>query len=755
MPNALALGKRGEGIVLPSRPLMGAARKHFARRVRGGVLAAIASLAACAPVRVDTRSLFASVTYSQPTTSSSPPPAKTLQELNLQLFSALELEAVMAYRDPVGMAACLRAIEPTDIEELGARLVHAGGRWGSMAAHMKLEEACARTGDPRPLVQFVIARIAVTVAYMAGSEALSESLRKSNVYDRLPAVLCAIADIVEKTAARTDEVEDAPALALSGGAANGAFSAGFMFELLSLRERALLASGDPSDRGKYRFSALVGTSVGALIAQILDLYFVDSSFPVRTIAQRNLIDRYEKFWDDAARVHTCFADGAGGADTQTSDRTDCFDGWPSPAATGGLDADTGLSGLDGKTRDELFAKRPRQMTALTALYQAFTDDDEQTLMCVEPGPITRLVGLLGAPDQNLMRFDPMSSNVIAPVLDAFSDELIGNDVPRVVVSVESEDNQTVGLDERTCAGMPSKPARGAIQEAVGGREYCLGAGVMASAVLPVFARGVRHTYDGVTRGGSCGTWFDGGLRSGFPVYRALRMTRPALEGIVLDPARALRVLAVGTGPLEGSPQGRPTGVLDVTLNAVGQMSSQNEIQEVVLAQQMARVREDELLSIMEKSRPLGDTEDTSVSSVFVPVETPSYLVAGADYSFDRTLMRGLWVWGRHVAIERVLGRSALLGTRKLFERLGWSALQDAALTLAAGDERTMKPWFDAFSLATECVDHRAARVLAGRNRIERCVPDCRPVTTNGTDFPQYLVCPSEANSRPSREGRGR
>jgi hypothetical protein len=75
------------------------------------------------------------------------------------------------------------------------------------------------------------------------------------------------------------------------------------------------------------------------------------------------------------------------------------------------------------------------------------------------------------------------------------------------VSVESEDNQTVGLDERTCASMPSKPARG----------------------------------DAVTEG--------------------VGVTRPAVEGIVNNPARALRVLAVGTGPLEGLPQARLGNVL--------------------------------------------------------------------------------------------------------------------------------------------------------------------------------------------------
>ncbi len=728
-----------------------------ARLLRTGVLSAIASFFACAPLPIDTRSLFADVTYPKPAPSVAPAPAstaRTVEELNLQVFAALELEAVMAYRDPVKMGGCLRALDARDIEDLGNQLIHAGGGWADIARQMKLPGACNETGDPLPLVQFVVVRIATTIAYMASSEAMTDELRHRNVYDRLPSALKAIADIVSSTTTRTEETEDAPTLALSGGAANGAFSAGFMFELLSLRERALLAEGDASDRGKYRFSALVGTSVGALIAQILDLYFVDSSLPIRTTAQRSLIDQYEKYWDPATRTHTCFADGPKGADTETSDRKDCFDGWPTRAATGGLDADTGLSGLDGKTRDALFARHPRQMTALSVLYRAFTDDDEQTLMCVEPGPVTRLVGALGIPDQNLMRFDPMSSNVIAPVLDAFSDELIHNDVPRIVVSVESEDNQIVGLDERTCASMPSKPAHGAVEEAVGGREYCLGSAVMASAVLPVFARGVRHAYDGVTPGGFCGTWFDGGLRSGFPVYRALRMTRPSVDGIVGNPARALRVLAVGTGPLEGLPQARPSDVLEVTLNAIDQMSSQNEVEEVVLAQQMARVREDELLAIMGKSRRRDDTEDTSISSVFVPAETPSYLVAGSEYSFDRTLMRGLWVWGRHLAIERVLGTSTLNGTRKLFDRLGWSDLQRAALSLATDDERTMKPWFESFSIATECREHHEARAIAGENRINTCVPKCEPVTTSGTSFPQFLVCPSEA-SRPAREKSGR
>ncbi len=264
------------------------------------------------------------------------------------------------------------------------------------------------------------------------------------------------------------------------------------------------------------------------------------------------------------------------------------------------DDDTALSGLDTKTRGDLFARVPMQACALTRIYQYFTDDDEQTLMCVEPGPITRALSMLGTPDQNLMRFDPMASNVIAPVLDAFSGAMLANDVPRVVVAVELQDNQVVGLDERTCALMPSKPTQGNVQEAVGGREYCLGAGVMASAVIPAYARPVRHAYDGVSSNGFCGSWFDGGLRSVFPAYRALRMTRPTIAGIVGDyKQRELRVLAVGTGTLQGLPETRPTNILEVTLDAEGQATGQNDVNEVMMARQMALIREQQLCDIMQ------------------------------------------------------------------------------------------------------------------------------------------------------------
>jgi predicted acylesterase/phospholipase RssA len=718
--------------------------RAWLRPLRTGAVVALASFLACAPLKVDTRSLFASVTYPN---GSSSPPTPTPDELNLQVFANIELEALMAYREPAKMAGCLRTLTAPAIETLGERLAKAGAEWGAVASTMELTNECKATGEPLALVQFIVARIATTATYMATSVSITDKDRRDDVYSRVPVVLNAIANILLNTSPRGHDAEDAPALALSGGAANGAFSAGFMFELLSLRERALPPEGD---NGKYRFSSIVGTSVGALMAQILDLYFVDPRLPIASKTQRELIDTCKDYWNPSKRVHTCYA--VGGVDTATSNRTDCFDGWP-PNAVGG-DDDPGLSGLDATTRDDLFARHPRQMCALTKLYQSFTDDDEQNLMCVEPGPITRLVGLLGSPDQNLMRFDPMSSNVVAPVLDAFSDEMIANDVTRVVVSVEMQDNQTVGLDERTCRPLPSKPTQGAIQEAVGGREYCLDSAVMASAVLPVFARGIRHTYDGVTANGFCGTWFDGGLRSGFPAYRALRMTRPAMAGFVENDSLPLRVLAVGTGPLEGLPESRPSDVLDVTLDAIGQMSNQNELGEIVSAQQMALIREDQIRDIMHKPRQHAEVaalgainDDAIVSAVYVPAETPPYLVAGSDYSFDRTLMRGLWVWGRHVALARVLGEGGLPGTRKLFERLGWSDLEPKAIAFANADTQTMKPWLDAFRIQNECSDHRQARMAAGQNRIKGCVPDCTPITSGGATFPQFFVCPAGASGR--------
>jgi predicted acylesterase/phospholipase RssA len=714
------------------------------RLLRGAALSGLVASVACA-TKIDTRTLFAELTY--PTNYVAPPSP----DRDLEVFANLELEAVTAYRDPAKMAACLRILKAHDIEVIGEQLVKAGPSWAKVASKFPLEGVCKDADEPA-LVEYVVARLATAATFMARSVSIVDANRRAQIYANVPAALNAIAGILEKTPARSATTEDAPALALSGGSSNGAFTAGFLFELFSLRERALPPEGDG---GKYRFSAVVGTSVGSLISQLVDLYYVDPTRPVAP-AKRQLLDTCNDYW-----AHKPTPSCQQPVDTATATRTDCFDGWP--AETGGLDSDTRLSGLDKATRDDLAARHPHQMCALTQMYKYFTDDDEQTLMCVEPGPVTAAADVLGRPHQNLMRFDPMYLNAVGPVLDDYSEETIQNDVTRVVVSVETEQNQIVGLDERVCNGLPAGPAVNGGPQLVGGREYCLGGGVMASLVLPFFARPVRHVYDGVTPQGLCGTWFDGGLRSGFPAYRALRMTRPAMKGFVADPDVRLRVLAISTGRFEGQASPRPQQIVDVAFNAIGQMSNQNQLDEVVLAQQMALIREEELselVNIKKGNPPTADAgtteppktdatgtidEDQSVSAVYVPSDAPEQIVAGGEYSFDRYIMRGLWIWGRQVALQRVFGEAGPPAMRGLFTRLGWGALEARALEFAKKDQATMQPWLDAYATnKAECPEHATARMSAGRYRINNCVSKCPEIVAGGTTFPQNLVCPASA-----------
>lgn len=688
--------------------------------------AILAAGEACEPQKVDTRSLFAKLTYPDSGGQETP------NEL-LQLYAALQLETMTAYRNPRAMAVCLRNVDYKLLRTTGDRLGLAGEAWSHVARDITLPAGCTEADDPA-LVRYVLMRIAGAVTAMARVATIDEGGRK-RIYGNAQKALGAIANLLERTSPSSEATEDAPALALSGGSANGAFTAGFMFELLSLRERALLVTGD---QGKYRFSALVGTSVGSLISQLLDLYFVD---PKREVgSKQEVLAKCNGYWA-AQPQSTC-----GTVDNAVGENKTCFDGWPN------VDLHATLSGLDGAARQELITKRPWQMCALTNLYRYFTNDDEQTLMCVEPGSIGSVVGVLGPKTQNLMRFDPMSNNVIEPLLAAFATEMLENDVPRVVVSVEIQQNQIVGLDERACKLFPSRPGT---PTQPGGREYCLDSGVMASAVLPLFARPVRHVYTGLDDRGNCGTWLDGGLRSGFPVYRALRMTRPALKPFVADDTARLRVLAIDTGRLQGLPSSRPEDLPGVGLNAVGQMASQNMLDEVVMAQQMAILREKQLSEILAGPRPEPDagafTEertpiedmDSRVSAVFVPTEVPSAIVAEAGYSFDRYVMRGLWVWGRVVALDRILnGDGADKRRSGLLTRLGWKDIANKMMELAASDRKTLEPWSTAYR-KDECAPHRQARIDAGRRRINECVADCKDATVNvDGGAPRYFSCPN-------------
>jgi len=382
------------------------------------------------------------------------------------------------------------------------------------------------------------------------------------------------------------------------------------------------------------------------------------------------------------------------------------------------------------------------------MFRYFTDDDEPTLMCVEPGPISGAIGALGRAHPNLVRFDPMTRNIIDKVLRPFGTLIANNETTRVVVSIETQQNQTLGLDERACRALPSMPGTDGVVPQ-GGLEYCLSSGVMASVVLPFFARPLRHTYSGYSQQGECGTWLDGGLRSGFPALRALRLTRPT---------HTLRVLAIDTGRLDGMPNTRPSMIHEVALNAIGQMGNQSDVYEVVMAQQFANERDHdvkaikEALGVVEHDAVPNPQDDWSVMPIFVPTDAPPALVAQAGYAFDRYVMRGLWTWGRRVAMRRMLGaESNGVGTRnrELARVLGWGEIADQLRDLARDDQSDalLSKWFDAYRLP-ECPSFRERHRVAGKARIlnegEGGVEACAEPDDLGPKTPKYFVCPSGA-----------
>jgi hypothetical protein len=175
----------------------------------------------------------------------------------------------------------------------------------------------------------------------------------------------------------------------------------------------------------------------------------------------------------------------------------------------------------------------------------------------------------------------------------------------------------------------------------------------------------------------------------------------------------------------------------------------------MMARQMAQIREQQLCDIVKNINPndtcdrntVSISDDVSVTAIYVPAETPAYLVEGAEYSFDRTLMRGLWVWGRHVAIQRVLGKAIPHGTGTLFSRLGWEKLETEAMKQAREDAKVMQPWLKGFKIQKECRAHQTARIKAGQHRIKECVSDCEKVTETGGKTPPYYICPKAARIR--------
>ena len=730
-------------------------------------------------VKADMRNVFATLTYpkdklpdggvDETDTDESrwqePPPI----DVDFQLYALVQLEAVTAYENPGQVAECFNAITEIDLQRTGRQLSRASN-WAKTAAdqeallktHVQCKPSLENPID-RALLLYSYSRVAGAVLAQARNTTLTRD-GGSAVFSGGKNALSKVATLLATGTvdggvphARTDR----PVLAMSGGSANGAFTAGFVFELLSARERALaeLAQRDAgaavTAEENSRFDAMVGTSVGALIAQLLDLYYVDTA----SLSGKQL--------NDLAACATRHADIV---PVPRGSSAQCYDGAPPDGE------DEVFPGLE--LVESMKADRLAQKCALMKLYRNFVYDNEPRLLCVEPAPATALVGFLGQTRPNFIRFDEMSRRIIDPMLSQFSGPMLDNPVNRTVVAIETEQNQTLGLDERSCTALPSLGAPVDSEEADDqqvvrstGREYCLSSGVMASVVLPFFARPVRHTYSGYVPRGECGTWLDGGLRSAFPAYRAMRQSRPMLP----RKGDRLRVLGIDTGRLDGLPSHRSTTVVEVALNAIGQMAGSNTVQEIVMAQQFAAQRNRDFeqiycslsprpadcpaepkppaqapgLEVGVQSVPALEVDDRLVQAVFVPNDAPPALIAEAGYAFDEYVMRGLFTWGRRTAIQRIQGKDPDGMTdpdRELAALLGWTAIRSEVLKFALEDEAALKGWFEAYS-RPECNPFHKRRFKAGRERILENVRACGELTdaqgkpTTSLMTPQYFSCP--------------
>lgn len=704
----------------------------------------------CAEVRqfdLWNRAVVRDLTYATPSTQPSTAPVPNYAQVDGFVYAILLRESSVAVASEAAVAACFRALTPAGIREAGVCLRRTEPntddpdlaiRWTQcMEDHLPTEcrldaASPAERGDAL-LVFYAAGRAVEDVEGYAVANAIDEA-RREEIRARVPDVAERVAAILDAVVARrTARQGSGPTITpprahgglvvtVSGGSANGAFPAGFLFELLSLRERAI-ASTNASAAAieESRIGATVGTSVGALLAEILDLYALQDRAP-----------------NVSATLDRCPAFGPWQVTTPTI-ANGCYAASPEPR----------YPAIDPRTLDP---DRDIAGCALAMLHGYFTDIDESDLLCVEPGPVTRVAGLLGEVRPNLVRFDEMQTTIVDRIEEHFAELMSDDDVPRAVMSVDVDQHLLLSLHDDACL----------VAEGVSMGD-CRSSGVMASVVLPFFARPVRHVHSGLQPRGECSSWLDAGLRSGFPTRQALVMARPA--GLLeVEPVQTevgsdcfprATVLALSTDRFAAPPSGAPRNVMDVALRAIGEMGGQLHPTEVRLTQ-LEHARRERILAAAAMHRgwePIPECEaeadpgeqrgvgimtttplpgEGGLAWQFVPADVPNHLIAAAGYSFDRYIMRGLFTWGRRIAIARIVGENDLLA------RIGWYALRDEMRRLAAADARApeLTPWLRAYE-RPECPAHHAARIAAARERVDREMATCGPPSG-------YFVCGAEA-----------
>ncbi|MFT3710863.1 MAG: patatin-like phospholipase family protein [Archangium sp.] len=652
----------------------------------------------CVVADLTNRSVFANLTYGEQPPD--PPP-----QLTFQLYATLQSDVGGPWNEPAAAATCLRSITGADLETLGHAttgtrnsLAWATALWPALAPLRARPECTASFAADHLQLAWSLGKAGDTL-YSYAALTWLEAAEQRPTFDAGADALHRLAGVVAATPANQKPQNDLPVLALSGGAANGAFTAGFLYELLAVRGLALERLDEPQraafDRSS-RFSSVVGTSVGALQAQLLDLAMIDDS--ALTPAQQQFLDACRGLPMSTPAPH---GDLSGG-------NAACFAGFPSvpfPATP-------------------TLPSHPAQSCALKLLQHFFADVDETALMCAEPGSVLRSVGVLGKARTNFIRFDPMQRDPIDPVLGLFHDRMHDDALVRVAMSTETTQNQLIAFDERACTGDDDVA--------------CLSSGVMASLVLPVFARSVTHTWSGYERAGECGVYVDGGLRSQLPALRALMRSRatPLLR------APTLRVLALDTGRLTPLPSPVPKIFLAPILGSLEQYATQQDLTELSFAQHLAELRDDEFEALAFQKAPPGTpppqrlpgASDARVDGVYVPSDVPDWVVVGAGYSFDRYVMRGLFVWGQQVARKKLAAAMP--------SQLGWSPVlveRVRAVVAERAADQDFKTWLEAYSKPV-CPAFDAWRMEQGQQRVSKSMEFC----VEPEKGPAYFSCPSGA-----------
>jgi hypothetical protein len=378
----------------------------------------VVSIAGCIP---SLKSTFAEASYPKESVPVAP------RALALSLDAAVVPSLLVAYERPRQVARCLSAAADdhaalTRISAYGDCLIERGSASSCVAklpwvdSHgtiWKLTGCPAGLSAHHDRMRFLLALAEAALAFRAYQIAsFGHSSGKAPPPKALEAALARTlghaAMILDRDAVAPRRTA-LPSIALSGGAANGAFVAGYLHALLWTRERALI-QGTKAEReliDGYRFGSVFGSSVGSLIALPLDLYFATSR--------------------------------------------------PLPAEERALDACIRAVEVPASGR----ADRKLQDCALAKLETDFVKN-EWELLCAQPGSVLELLG----PDaESLLRFDPLERKVIDPFFAALHRPLLANDFTRTTLAVDLRQHVLVGLDERACL-IPGMDALRCLREGV-------------------------------------------------------------------------------------------------------------------------------------------------------------------------------------------------------------------------------------------------------------------------------------------------